>query len=84
MPGSLKFNLTKFLKEGFDREPIVMLSCALGAAGLSMPIFVPPIRSALGYDTYQSDMVPHPGGSAYYAPEMFVKGELGEKPAYQE
>jgi hypothetical protein len=75
---------TRFFKEGFDREPIVMLSCALGVAGLAMPIFIPPIRAAMGYDTFQSDLVPYPKGNTYYTASQFKKEEIGEKPVYAE
>ncbi len=41
-----------FFRRSLDREPMVVLSCALGGVGVAFALLGPPIRRQLGYETY--------------------------------
>ncbi|KAF4323592.1 hypothetical protein JM18_001828 [Phytophthora kernoviae] len=45
----------KFIRYYLDREPMVVLSCAIGTVSLSMPLVVVPIRRSMGLPTDQYD-----------------------------
>ncbi|CAI5732561.1 unnamed protein product [Hyaloperonospora brassicae] len=45
----------KFLRHYLDREPMVVVSCAIGAVALSLPLVVVPLRRSLGLPTDQYD-----------------------------
>ncbi|CAK4638979.1 unnamed protein product [Aphanomyces euteiches] len=45
----------KFVRYYFDREPVVVLSAALGGVGVLAPLVIVPIRRNLGYPTDQYD-----------------------------
>lgn len=45
----------RFVRYYLDREPIVVLSFAIGAVALALPVVVVPVRRSLGYPTYQYD-----------------------------
>jgi hypothetical protein len=45
----------KFVRYYLDREPMVVLSCTIGAVALSLPLVVVPLRRAMGLPTDQYD-----------------------------
>ena len=47
--------IAKFIRYYLDREPMVVLSCAIGAVAISMPLVVVPIRRSMGLPTDQYD-----------------------------
>lgn len=47
--------LGKFIRYYLDREPMVVISCAIGAVGVTLPLVVVPIRRSLGFPTDQYD-----------------------------
>ncbi|KAL7687051.1 hypothetical protein Plhal304r1_c024g0082671 [Plasmopara halstedii] len=47
--------LGKFIRHYLDREPMVVISCAIGVIGITMPMVVVPIRRSLGLPTDQYD-----------------------------
>lgn len=50
----IRRGLMKFV----DREPVAVVSLAIGIFGFSLPLIVPPIRSSLGYSTNQVNSLP--------------------------
>lgn len=56
-------------KHMVHRHPMAALSCAFGAAGILMPMFIPKIRKAMGLATDQYDRE-HPGTvPSYWLPK---------------
>ncbi|KAG3116372.1 hypothetical protein PI124_g5644 [Phytophthora idaei] len=47
--------LGKFIRHYLDREPMVVISCAIGAVGVTLPLVVVPIRRSMGLPTDQYD-----------------------------
>lgn len=47
--------LGKFIRHYLDREPMVVVSCAIGAVAVSLPLVVVPIRRSMGLPTDQYD-----------------------------
>ncbi|KAE8994431.1 hypothetical protein PF010_g16898 [Phytophthora fragariae] len=47
--------LGKFIRHYLDREPMVVISCAIGAVAVSLPLVVVPIRRSMGLPTDQYD-----------------------------
>ena len=45
--------LALFMRRSLDKEPMVVLGGALGAVGVGFALAGPPIRRALGYETFQ-------------------------------
>ncbi len=45
----------QFVRYSMDREPVVVVSVFIGAVGISLPLWVVPMRRSLGYPTFQYD-----------------------------
>jgi hypothetical protein len=43
--------LMLFFRRSLDREPMVVLSFAIGSVGVAFALLGPPIRRELGYET---------------------------------
>lgn len=52
-----------FLRYWMTREPIIVWSCIIGGIGVALPLVVPPIRSAMGYDR-TTGLIPPPNARA--------------------
>ncbi|TMW57284.1 hypothetical protein Poli38472_003209 [Pythium oligandrum] len=45
----------RFVRYYIDREPVVVLSCTIGAVAVGLPLVVVPIRRSMGLPTEQYD-----------------------------
>mmetsp|Transcript_14190 Transcript_14190/g.27598 ORF Transcript_14190/g.27598 Transcript_14190/m.27598 type:complete len:84 (+) Transcript_14190:527-778(+) len=80
---------SKFIRHALDREPMVIVSLAIGTFAIGLATVVPRARLALGYPTDQYFGMEDPSTGKYRsaaprARQLEFAKELGEKPTLVE
>ena len=71
----------RFIRRSLDKEPMVVVSCLMGAVGVSFAMLGPKLRKRLGYETYQWDGVDKEKVAVEHTKTaQFIREALGQAP----